>query len=64
MTQAVVSANAPALAISDLRKVYDNGVQALKGVSLQVAPGAFFALLGPNGAGTSTLIGIVRSLVN
>jgi len=60
----VVSANAPALAISDLRKVYDNGVQALKGVSLEVAPGDFFALLGPNGAGKSTLIGIVSSLVN
>ena len=58
------SAAAPALAISDLRKVYDNGVQALKGVSLQVEPGDFFALLGPNGAGKSTLIGIVSSLVN
>ena len=64
MSPAVVSANAPALAISDLRKVYDNGVQALKGVSLEVAPGDFFALLGPNGAGKSTLIGIVSSLVN
>ena len=58
------SAAAPALAISDLRKVYDNGVQALKGVSLRVEPGDFFALLGPNGAGKSTLIGIVSSLVN
>ena len=48
----------------DLRKTYSNGVQALKGVSLDVAPGDFFALLGPNGAGKSTLIGIVSSLVN
>ncbi len=55
---------APALCIRDLRKTYDNGVQALKGVSLEVAPGDFFALLGPNGAGKSTLIGIVSSLVN
>jgi len=54
----------PALAITDLRKVYDTGVQALKGVSLRVDPGDFFALLGPNGAGKSTLIGIVSSLVN
>ncbi len=54
----------PALAVTDLRKVYDNGVEALRGVSLQVAPGDFFALLGPNGAGKSTLIGIVSSLVN
>ena len=55
---------APALRVSDLRKTYDNGVQALKGVSLDVAPGDFYALLGPNGAGKSTLIGIVSSLVN
>ena len=55
---------APALRVSDLRKTYDNGVEALKGVSLDVAPGDFYALLGPNGAGKSTLIGIVSSLVN
>src|SRR5690606_11678072 len=39
-------------------------VEALKGVSLDVAPGDFYALLGPNGAGKSTLIGIISSLVN
>ena len=55
---------APALRVRDLRKTYDNGVEALKGVSLDVAPGDFHALLGPNGAGKSTLIGIVSSLVN
>ncbi|MDQ3617836.1 MAG: ABC transporter ATP-binding protein [Pseudomonadota bacterium] len=59
----------PALSIHDLRKTYDigagkRGVEALKGVSLDVARGDFFALLGPNGAGKSTLIGIVSSLVN
>ena len=54
----------PALEIQDLRKTYDNGVEALKGVSLTVNPGDFFALLGPNGAGKSTLIGAVSSLVN
>ena len=54
----------PALLVEDLRKTYDNGVTALKGVSLTVAPGDFYALLGPNGAGKSTLIGIVSSLVN
>jgi len=58
------SASAAALAIRDLRKTYDNRVEALKGVSLEVRPGDFFALLGPNGAGKSTLIGIVSSLVN
>ena len=55
---------APALRVRELRKTYDNGVQALKGVSLNVMPGDFFALLGPNGAGKSTLIGITSSLVN
>ena len=57
-------ADAPALSIRDLRKTYDNGVEALKGVSLDVAPGDFYALLGPNGAGKSTLIGVASSLVN
>ncbi len=55
---------APALGVDELRKTYDNGVEALKGVSLEVKPGDFYALLGPNGAGKSTLIGIVSSLVN
>ncbi len=54
----------PALAIHELKKTYDNGVEALKGVSLSGQPGDFFALLGPNGAGKSTLIGAVSSLVN
>ena len=54
----------PALSVHELRKTYDNRVEALKGVSLDVMPGDFFALLGPNGAGKSTLIGIVSSLVN
>ncbi|RBL14451.1 ABC transporter ATP-binding protein, partial [Xanthomonas oryzae pv. oryzae] len=58
------SPSAPALRVCDLRKTYDNGTQALKGVSLDVVPGDFFALLGPNGAGKSTLIGIISSLVN
>jgi ABC-2 type transport system ATP-binding protein len=52
-----------ALSIQDVRKVYDNRLEALKGVSLEVKPGDFFAILGPNGAGKSTLIGIISSLV-
>ncbi|NMW23723.1 MAG: ABC transporter [Rhodanobacter sp. RIFOXYA1_FULL_67_6] len=55
---------APALVVDNLRKTYGNGVEALKGISLTVQPGDFFALLGPNGAGKSTLIGILSSLVN
>ena len=53
-----------ALAIRDLRKVYGNGVEALKGISLTVEEGDFYALLGPNGAGKSTVIGILFSLIN
>ncbi len=53
-----------ALSISNLTKTYKNGLQALKGIDLEVEAGDFFALLGPNGAGKSTAIGIISSLVN
>ena len=53
-----------ALEIRGLEKVYANGLQALKGIDLEVARGDFFALLGPNGAGKSTTIGVICSLVN
>jgi ABC-2 type transport system ATP-binding protein len=54
---------AAALIIEDLTKVYGNGFEALKGITLQVEEGDFFALLGPNGAGKSTVLGIVSGLV-
>ena len=53
-----------ALSFRQLTKTYKNGVQALKGIDLEVEEGDFFALLGPNGAGKTTAIGIVTSLVN
>ncbi|MCG6383737.1 ABC transporter ATP-binding protein [Vibrio fluvialis] len=53
-----------ALEIDQLRKTYAGGFEALKGVSLTVNKGDFYALLGPNGAGKSTTIGIISSLVN
>ena len=52
-----------ALEISDLRKVYSGGTEALKGISLKVKEGDFYALLGPNGAGKSSTIGIIGTLV-
>ena len=55
---------APILSVKGLRKVYSGGVEALKGVDLDIMPGEIFALLGPNGAGKTTLISIVCGLVN
>ncbi len=52
-----------ALSIMGLKKSYDNGFEALKGIDLSVEQGDFFALLGPNGAGKSTTIGVICSLV-
>ncbi len=53
-----------ALSLRNLRKTYNNGFEALKGIDLDVEAGDFFALLGPNGAGKSTAIGIISSLIN
>ena len=52
-----------ALEILDLKKTYPGGTEALKGISLTVKEGDFYALLGPNGAGKSSTIGIIGSLV-
>lgn len=53
-----------ALSLKNLKKRYPNGIEALKGISLDVKQGDFYGLLGPNGAGKSTTIGIISSLVN
>ncbi len=53
-----------ALVLKQLRKVYANGLEALKSIDLTVEEGDFFALLGPNGAGKTTAIGIITSLIN
>ena len=47
------------LSIQDLRKSYDSGFEALKGVSLDIEQGEILALLGPNGAGKTTLISTI-----
>jgi ABC-2 type transport system ATP-binding protein len=52
-----------ALEINNLKKVYKGGTEALKGISLKVNEGDFYALLGPNGAGKSSTIGIIGTLV-
>ena len=52
-----------ALEIKELRKTYANGIEALKGINLEVQQGDFFALLGANGAGKSTTIGAITTLL-
>ena len=52
-----------ALEINNLKKIYSGGTEALKGISLKVSEGDFYALLGPNGAGKSSTIGIIGTLV-
>ena len=49
------------LAIKNLSKTYDNGIQALKDVSLEI-PKGMFGLLGPNGAGKTTLMRTIATL--
>src|SRR5207245_5532710 len=51
-----------AIAIRDLRKIYD-GKAAVDGLSLTVPRGSFFGFLGPNGAGKSTTIRMLTGLI-
>ena len=50
------------LVIKDLTKTYSSGVQALRGVSLDL-PAGVYGLLGPNGSGKTTLMKIVATLL-
>jgi len=53
----------PAVEVSQLRKTYPGGVEAVKGIDFEVAPGEVFGLLGPNGAGKSTTVGMLTTTV-
>lgn len=51
-----------ALDVKGLKKTYEGGTEALRGIDLQIPEGSFFGLLGPNGAGKSTLIHCIMGL--
>jgi ABC-2 type transport system ATP-binding protein len=53
----------PAVEVSELRKTYPGGIEAVKGIDFTVAAGEVFGLLGPNGAGKSTTIGMLTTTV-
>ena len=53
----------PAVEVRGLTKTYPGGVEAVRGIDFQVAPGEVFGLLGPNGAGKSTTIGMLTTTI-
>src|SRR5215831_897058 len=53
----------PAVEVAGLTKTYPGGVEAVKGIDFEVAPGEVFGLLGPNGASKSTTIGMLTTTI-
>jgi ABC-2 type transport system ATP-binding protein len=61
--QETIRDHVPAVEVRQLRKTYPGGVEAVKGIDFEVAPGEVFGLLGPNGAGKSTTIGMLTTTI-
>ena len=54
---------AAAVQVRSLTKTFPGGIEAVKGISFDVAAGEVFGLLGPNGAGKSTTIGMLTTTI-
>ena len=50
------------IALKDVRKVYGGNVEAIKGVSMDIADGEMIVLVGPSGCGKSTLLRMIAGL--
>jgi ABC-2 type transport system ATP-binding protein len=59
----MVNAQEPAISVAGLSKTYPGGVEAVRGISFDVARGEVFGLLGPNGAGKSTTVGMLTTSI-
>jgi NitT/TauT family transport system ATP-binding protein len=62
LTGAAPTSQGTAVSVRGVRRVYDNGVVALDGITFDVAPGEFLAVLGPSGGGKSTLLRLIAGL--
>src|SRR5438093_12979850 len=60
---AIIRPEPPAIRVRQLAKTYAGGVEAVKSIDFEVAPGETFGLLGPNGAGKSTTVGMLNGTV-
>ncbi|WP_439530963.1 ATP-binding cassette domain-containing protein, partial [Pannonibacter sp.] len=50
------------ISLEEVRKIYAGGVEAVKGVSMDIADGEFIVLVGPSGCGKSTLLRMIAGL--
>ena len=64
-TEPVSDGRAPIVRLEEVTKTYGQGdilVHALRGVSLQIAPGEFAAVAGPSGSGKTTMLNLISGL--
>src|SRR2546429_4091737 len=58
-----MEANAGAIGVSAVSKVFPSGLEALRGVSVDIHPGEFVSCVGPSGCGKSTLLKLIGGLL-